>query len=86
MWLSLYDEEGTSPVQRVGAGAGLKNPPIARVPLDPGGGQSTLAVAVPVQPTDANGVDQPLTIAEAKSRLARTLGVDPASIKITVEA
>ena len=33
---------------------------------------------------DAN--DGPLTIAEAKSRLARTLGVDPTSIKITVEA
>jgi hypothetical protein len=28
----------------------------------------------------------PLSIAEAKRRLARTLGVDPASIKITVEA
>ena len=30
--------------------------------------------------------DEPLTIAQAKARLARTLGVAPASIKITVEA
>jgi len=28
----------------------------------------------------------PLTIAQAKTRLAQTLGVDPGSIKITVEA
>jgi hypothetical protein len=30
--------------------------------------------------------DKPLTIAEAKRRLAMTLGVNPSSIKITVEA
>ena len=34
VWLSLYEEEGTNPVQRVGAGAGLTNQPIAKeVPL-----------------------------------------------------
>ncbi|MFO1069692.1 MAG: hypothetical protein U1E14_14325 [Geminicoccaceae bacterium] len=30
--------------------------------------------------------EAPLTIAEAKRRLAQTLGVDPSSIRITVEA
>jgi len=34
-----------------------------------------------------DGGDEPaLTIAEAKRRLAATLGVNPSSIKITVEA
>lgn len=34
LWISLYQDEATSPVQLVGAGAGIANPPIARVPLD----------------------------------------------------
>jgi hypothetical protein len=86
VWLPLYDEEGTSPVQRVGAGAGLVHKPIARVPLDDtGGGASSLQASTPPPPLDATD-DIPLTIAEAKARLARTLGVSPTSIKITVEA
>ena len=120
VWLSLYEEEGTSPVQRVGAGAGLTNPPIAKdVPL----GESDTPVAPTKQPNSPSDYrttqygnspndypptqyvqnspsdyrttqygsspsvdEQPLTIAEAKTRLARTFGVDPSSIKITVEA
>lgn len=31
------------------------------------------------------GVEAPLSIAEAKRRLAVTLGVDPSNIKITVD-
>ena len=34
MWVSLYFEEAIDPVTHVGAGAGLKSPPIARVPLE----------------------------------------------------
>ena len=93
VWVSLYHEEATDPVGRVGAGIGLAKPPIARIPLDaveaPGNGAQ---VAPPTQPpTWAAGAsddddDEPLTIAQAKTRLARTLGVDPSSIKITVEA
>lgn len=87
VWVSLYDEEGTSPVQRVGAGAGVAHPPIAKVPLDrndaPGAGISVVPPTKPSSPSDADG---PLTIAQAKARLARTLGVDPSSIRITVEA
>ena len=83
VWLSLYEEEGTSPVQRVGAGAGIANPPIAVVPL----GESDTPVAQTKQPNWASDIDeQSLTIAQAKTRLARTFGVDPSSIKITVEA
>ena len=88
VWVALYQEEGTSPVQRVGAGAGLVHPPLARGPLDaeratePG-----MPAAARVEGKDRNGNDgEPLTIAEAKRRLARSLGVDESSIKITVEA
>ena len=94
VWLSLYEEEGTSPVQRVGAGAGLANPAIAVVPLD----ESETPVTPTKQPNspgdyrttqygNSPSVDeQPLTIAQAKTKLARTFGVDPSNIKITVEA
>ena len=95
VWLSLYEEEGTSPVQRVGAGAGLANPAIAVVPL----GESDAPVAPTTQPNSpsdypptryvqgsASVDEQPLTIAEAKTKLALTFGVDPSNIKITVEA
>ena len=96
VWLSLYEEEGTNPVQRVGAGAGLTNQPIAKeVPL----GEFDTPVAPTKQPNlpsdyrttqyvqNLPSVDEPpLTIAEAKTRLARMFGVDPSSIKITVEA
>lgn len=89
VWVSLYREEGTNPIQNVGAGAGLAHPPIARVPLDEadprGGGPPPVT---PPRPTPGTGdaEDESLTIAQAKARLARTLGVDPSSIKITVEA
>ncbi len=83
VWIALYENEVSDPVTLVGAGAGIANQPIARVPLD-----SVEALAKPaMQRGSASGADeQPLTIAEAKTRLARTLGVAPSSIKITVEA
>lgn len=37
-------------------------------------------------PSKANEDQQPLTIAEAKERLARTLGIDPSQIEITIRA
>lgn len=83
VWVSLYIPESHAHPAHVGAGAGLKYPPIATVPLEPGALASS----------DEDGAeevvhdnDAPLTIAEAKRRLAITFGVDPSSIKITVEA
>lgn len=91
VWVSLYIPESNDPVSLIGAGAGLKFPPIAVVPLSP-----ELIAEQDADDTedDADGrptavssrSEAPLTIAEAKRRLAATLGVDPASIKITVEA
>jgi hypothetical protein len=88
VWVSLYLPEARDPVSHVGAGAGLKYPPIATVPLDP-----TFSATELESETDggrsessAAAAEAPLSIAEAKRRLAATLGVDPANIKITVEA
>jgi hypothetical protein len=85
VWVSLYHRDETDPVTHVGAGAGLDHPPIARVPLEPESDSSSASGSGPgtvIRDSD----NQPLTIAEAKRRLAVTFGVDPSSIKITVEA
>lgn len=79
MWVSLYLPEAKDPVNRVGAGAGLDHPPIARVPL------IEQAYSEPKE-TPVQGRGDRLTIAEAKQRLALTLGVRPEAIKITIEA
>lgn len=82
IWVPLYDRDATDPVTHVGAGAGVTHPPIARVPLNFDASRSDLGVAAKI----GNGSDEPLTIPEAKRRLALTLGVDPSRVKITVEA
>jgi hypothetical protein len=86
MWISLYQEESSEPVNLVGAGAGLASPPIARVPLDPGTPEVAASPSIPSLPPTPASELLPLTIAEAKRRLALSLGVDPSAIKISVEA
>jgi len=90
IWVSLYLQESDDPVYHIGAGIGLETPPFAEVPLQdieatdnpvPTAPQNSPAAVV----REGDGFE-PLTIAQAKIRLARTLGVDPASIKIMVEA
>ena len=86
VWVSLYEEESTDPVSRVGAGAGIAHPPIVRVPLDEvDAPASSTPAAAAETPQASNADEEPLTIADAKARLARTLGVDLENIKITVE-
>lgn len=80
VWVSLYIPEGNDPVSHVGAGAGLKTPPMATIPLTDDASSSVEAKA---------GVEkdfEPLSIPEAKRRLAMTLGVKPENVKITVDA
>jgi hypothetical protein len=69
----------------VGAGAGLKNPPIARVPLKAGDLESAVR-ALELPEESKKDRESPLTIPEAKRRLAMTFGVDPSNIKIVVDA
>lgn len=80
-WIPLYSPDSPDPVTHVGGGAGLDHPPIARVPLEHEDSNSHAVVE-----TTRSNSNEPLTIAEAKRRLAMALGVDPSSIKITVEA
>ncbi len=89
VWVSLYHDETTDPPSRVGSGIGNAYPPLAQIPLTE---MATLGAGIPPSEppssakNDDTGNEQPLTIAQAKARLARTLGVDPGSIRITVEA
>jgi hypothetical protein len=82
VWLSLYSKEANDPVHLVGAGAGLAYPPIARVPL--AGEETAAAHENGSKAVDSN--DAPLSIAEAKRRLALSLGVSEADIKITISS
>ncbi|MEH6697278.1 MAG: hypothetical protein V7672_01125 [Brevundimonas sp.] len=88
IWLALYAEETAEPVSLVGAGLGLKYPPIGKCDLS----------SEPLLVDDADTVapDQEdsaivsprvefLTISEAKKRLSVSLGVPESAIKITVE-
>jgi hypothetical protein len=81
VWLSLYADESANPVHHVGAGAGNKYPPFAKIPLDPAALISAENEADEGEPKAEEG----LSIGEAKRRLAMTFGVDPSSIKIIVE-
>lgn len=83
VWVSLYRDEANEPVQRVGAGIGNLHPPVARIPLDEVESAAGKASAEPQRSSDP--AIEVLSIAEAKLRLAKTFGVDPANIKITVE-
>jgi hypothetical protein len=81
VWLSLYADESSNPVHHVGAGAGNKYPPFAKIPLDP----AALISADNDTDEEEPKAEESLSIAEAKRRLAITFGVDPSSIKIIVE-
>lgn len=85
VWIPLYERatDNVENVSYVGGGAGLDYPPIARVPM---AGVLTPASGGDVLDGDQVNVADPLTIGEAKRRLARTLGVPESSITIVVEA
>lgn len=81
IWLPLYDREAAAPVTLVGAGVGLVYPPIAKVPLT----QDEVAEAFEEQSSAIEeAAEAPLTIAEAKRRLALTFGVTESDVKITI--
>lgn len=80
VWVSLYDSESNDPVTHVGAGAGLSHPPIARVPLT----VQSEAVERNADSSNFELNEAPLTIPEAKRRLAQSFGVSEDSIKITI--
>jgi hypothetical protein len=83
VWIPLYERENQNVenVSYVGGGAGLDHPPIARVPMNGGGDEPPPAGAE----DDRDAGDKLLTIAEAKRRLALSLGVPESSVKILIE-
>ena len=85
IWLSLYEKESTNPVTLVGGGIGLDYPPIAKVPLS-GQELNSLSEEPDSDPVESMAGEAPLTIAEAKRRLAMSLGVAESDIKITISS
>lgn len=90
IWLSLYDTDAKEPVGHVGAGMGIDYGTLAVLDLAKGGLPVATELAdeendVADDDQDAVAVEAPLTIAEAKRRLATALGVPESAIKITVE-
>lgn len=86
MWLSLYEQEQNDVPTLVGAGAGLDNPPALRVPLgqedkDESAAEIEVVAAEAILP-DSN---PQLSIADAREQLAKTFGVDPSNVKISIE-
>ena len=85
IWLSLYEKESTQPVTLVGGGAGLDHPPIAKVPLvGPKSDEVLAQISEELDPKDVELEDAPLTIREAKRRLALSLGVNEEDVTITI--
>lgn len=76
VWVSMFVEEDLATPSTVGGGIALNRKPLASVLL----GDDDLDEPAD-QPDEA-----PMTIAEAKRRLAQSLGVDPEKIKILIEA
>ena len=85
IWVSLYEHEAQNPVTLVGAGAGLDHPAIAKVPLS-GQEVDSLSAERDSVAAEAPADEPPLTIAEAKRRLAASLGVAESDIKITISS
>lgn len=85
MWLSLYEKEQTEIPSLVGAGAGLDNPPISRVPLENETSQKSDMRSKSSLPTSASTSNAQLSISDAREQLAKTFGVDPSHVKISIE-
>lgn len=81
MWLGLYDPEQKDIPSQVGAGAGIAHPAVATFPLDEASEAGKRTATPQPRMTDNSA---PLSIAEARQRLAETFGVDPSNVEITI--
>lgn len=84
VWICLYEKEASDPVYHVGAGAGLEYPPILRRELLNAEEALPVQYTSPVDEPEAEVAVPPLTIAEAKRRLAMTFGVREDDVSITI--
>ncbi|MEM8821636.1 MAG: hypothetical protein AAGE90_19280 [Pseudomonadota bacterium] len=84
IWTSLYEKETSDPVSHVGAGAGLDHPPLLRRKLIQTEELVPVPDSSPVNEPEAEVAVAPLTIAEAKRRLAMTFGIREEDVSITI--
>ena len=83
VWVSMFVAEAPDAPSSIGGGIALGKQPLLGVKL---GDVDDEAAAEPLVRTSTPHHEAPLTIAEAKRRLAQTLGVDPEKVKIVIEA
>ena len=83
VWVSMFLPEDPNAASSVGGGIALGREPLLSMrlaaPADEGLPEPSVKSSTP-------GDEAPLTIAEAKRRLAQSLGVDPEKVKIMIEA
>lgn len=83
VWVSMFLPEDPNAPSSVGGGIALGRDPLMTTPMDvqPEEDIEDASTAAVVSQSEA-----PLTIAEAKRRLASSLGVDPEKVKVVIEA
>lgn len=83
VWVSMFLPEDPNAPSSVGGGIALGKEPLlsTRLNVPPEEGAPKVCM-----PATARGEEAPLTIAEAKRRLAKSLGVDLEKVKIVIEA
>ena len=83
VWVSMFLAEDPDAPSSVGGGIALDKKPLLSMKLDAPFDEGSPEVSAPVP---GRGEEAPLTIAEAKRRLAQSLGVAPEKVKIVIEA
>ncbi|ULB12541.1 hypothetical protein ORIO_22475 (plasmid) [Cereibacter azotoformans] len=82
VWVSMFVPEDPTSPSTVGGGIALGKQPLFSVSIDGDGINLPPSMAQELEPSD----EGPLTIAEAKRRLALSLGVSVDKIRIVIEA
>lgn len=80
IWVSMFAKEDPAVVGTIGGGIAVGKNPMLRVGLSENTESDELPETVAAAPVEA-----PLTIAEAKRRIALSFGVDPEKVKILIE-
>lgn len=83
VWVSMFLAEDPDAASSIGGGIALGKKPLLSARLDAVHNEEAPEVVAPVS---ASRAEAPLTIADAKRRLAHSLGVAPEKIKIVIEA
>lgn len=83
VWVSMFVAEDPDAPSSIGGGIALGKQPLLTVKLGDVDGEAAAEPLVQASPPQD---EAPLTIAEAKRRLAQSLGIDPEKVKIVIEA